>query len=66
MTIAILSGRFAVLPRLTGFLGYLLRKLRARRQLRHLDELPTHLLRDVGLDDMTPAERRKLGGYRFF
>lgn len=36
------------------------RMMRQRRELRKLDDLPDYLLRDMGLDHLTRAERSRL------
>lgn len=58
------------LPRRVGIRAFLTTLLhrwhqrqQRRRQLRGLNELPSYLLRDLGLDHLTLEERYRLGGY---
>ncbi|WP_299500613.1 hypothetical protein [uncultured Roseobacter sp.] len=61
MTSKVMSRLVPHRPGLRKILQKWIADLRQRRELRALDDLPDHLLRDMGLDHHTRAERNRFG-----
>lgn len=61
MTTSTLSIHGLLAKPSSGFLRHWQERRARRRQLRHLEELPDYLLRDIGLDHLTRSERRRRG-----